>query len=191
MRKLDQLVATTVVIPEDNVDTDQIIPGRFLTTTSSEGFGDFLFRDWRFDENDNPKPDFVLNQPGAQEAGVLVTGVNFGCGSSREHAPWALRDFGFRAVVSSKIADIFSSNAQKCGLLPVVVPEEMHDWLLANPGAEVEIDVARRTLKAGGQEIEFPLDGFAQHCFLNGVDALGFLLEQDAAITAYEQARKA
>ncbi|MEM7706014.1 MAG: 3-isopropylmalate dehydratase small subunit [Pseudomonadota bacterium] len=189
MQKITHLAETTVVIPQDNVDTDQIIPGRFLTTTSSEGFGDALFRDWRFDENDQPRKDFVLNQPAARTAGILVGGRNFGCGSSREHAPWAIRDFGFKAVVSSKLADIFSSNSQKCGLLPVVVSEELHRWLLANPGAEVMIDVERRRIEAGPHVETFPLDGFAQHCFLNGVDALGFLLEQDAAISRFESER--
>lgn len=189
MKKITHLKATTVVIPQDNVDTDQIIPGRFLTTTSSEGFADALFRDWRFDDRDQPISDFVLNQPEALQAGVLVGGRNFGCGSSREHAPWAIRDFGFSAVVSCKLADIFASNSAKCGLLPVVVSESLHGWLLENPGAEVEIDVEERSIQAGPHSEQFPLDGFAQHCFLNGVDALGFLLENDSDITRYEQSR--
>lgn len=190
MHKLTTLDATTVVIPEDNVDTDQIIPGRFLTTISSEGFADALFRDWRFDENDQPRADFVLNQPAASSAGILVGGRNFGCGSSREHAPWAIRDFGFKAVVSSKLADIFSSNSQKCGLLPVVVSDDLHQWLLQNPGTKVHIDVAQRQIKAGPHSETFPLDDFAQHCFLNGVDALGFLLEHEREISAFESQRQ-
>ncbi len=189
MQKITTLSGTTVVIPEDNIDTDQIIPGRFLTTTSSEGFGDALFRDWRFDENDQPRPDFILNQPAAQTADILVGGKNFGCGSSREHAPWAIRDFGFKAVVSSKLADIFSSNSQKCGLLPVVVSDPLHQWLLENPGAQVQIDVTDCSIKAGPHRETFPLDGFAQHCFLNGLDALGFLLENADQISRFEDAR--
>ena len=188
MKKLDTFSATTVVIDQDNVDTDQIIPARFLTTTSSEGFGDALFADWRFDDNGEPVAGFALNQPEAESAEVLVAGSNFGCGSSREHAPWALRDFGFKAVVSNKLADIFASNCQKCGVLPVVVPDTMHRWLLDHPGCHVDISVSQLTLTANGQTVNFPLDGFARHCFLNGVDALGYLLDQESAIATYEAA---
>jgi 3-isopropylmalate/(R)-2-methylmalate dehydratase small subunit len=180
----------TVVMPASNIDTDQIIPGRFLTTTTKEGLGRQLFADWRYDAAGNPKPDFVLNRPDAQGCQVLVAGRNFGCGSSREHAPWALLDYGFRAVVSIEIADIFRSNSLKNGLLPIVVDELTSAWLLANPGAEVEIDVDATTLSLpNGSVVKFPLEPFARYCLLNGVDELGFLLSKDEAIGAYERRR--
>jgi 3-isopropylmalate/(R)-2-methylmalate dehydratase small subunit len=178
----------TVALPVTNIDTDQIIPARFLTSTSKTGFGKHLFADWRYDAAGNPKPDFVLNRPEAAGARILVAGRNIGCGSSREHAPWALQDFGFDAVVSTEFADIFRTNSLKNGLLPVVVDEATHAWLLGNPGAEVAIDVASTTLTLpDGTAVKFPLEGFARYCLLNGVDELGFLLSQDAAIRAYER----
>jgi 3-isopropylmalate/(R)-2-methylmalate dehydratase small subunit len=180
----------TVVMPASNIDTDQIIPGRFLTTTTKEGLGKQLFADWRYDAAGNPKPDFVLNRPDAQGCQVLVAGRNIGCGSSREHAPWALLDYGFRAVVSTEIADIFRNNSLKNGLLPIVVDETASAWLLANPGAEVEIDVDATTLSLpNGSVVKFPLEPFARYCLLNGVDELGFLLSKDEAIGAYERRR--
>jgi 3-isopropylmalate/(R)-2-methylmalate dehydratase small subunit len=179
-------------MPSTNIDTDQIIPGRFLTTTTREGLGKQLFADWRYDAAGAPNPDFVLNKPGAAGCRILVAGRNIGCGSSREHAPWALLDYGFQAVVSSGIADIFRNNSLKNGLLPVVVDETTHGWLLANPGAEVEIDLATATLRRPGAEpVPFPIDPFARHCLMHGVDELGFLLSQDAAIKAYEARRPA
>jgi 3-isopropylmalate/(R)-2-methylmalate dehydratase small subunit len=178
----------TVALPVTNIDTDQIIPARFLTSTSKTGFGKHLFADWRYDAAGNPKPDFVLNRPEAAGARILVAGRNIGCGSSREHAPWALQDFGFDAVVSTEFADIFRTNSLKNGLLPVVIDEATHAWLLANPGVEVAIDVASTTLTLpDGTAVKFPLEGFARYCLLNGVDELGFLLAQDAAIRAYER----
>ena len=186
--KFTTLTSRTVVLPQANIDTDQIIPARFLKTTSREGLGGSLFADWRFDEEGQPRPDFALNRPGASTAQVLVAGENFGCGSSREHAPWALADFGFRAVVSTSIADIFRANAVKNGLLPVVVDAQTHALLLANPGAEVQIDLAAQTLSAGGRTAAFPLDPFARFCLLNGTDELGFLLAHGDAITAFERA---
>ena len=178
----------TVALPATNVDTDQIIPARFLTSTSKAGFGKNLFADWRYDAAGNPKPDFVLNKPEAQGAAILVAGRNIGCGSSREHAPWALQDLGFQAVVSTEFADIFRTNCLKNGLLPVVVDERTHAWLLANPGVEVSIDVESTTLTLpDGTQVKFPLEGFARYCLLNGVDELGFLISQNVAITAYEQ----
>jgi 3-isopropylmalate/(R)-2-methylmalate dehydratase small subunit len=178
----------TVALPVTNIDTDQIIPARFLTSTTKTGFGKHLFADWRYDAAGNPKPDFVLNRPEAAGARILVAGRNIGCGSSREHAPWALQDFGFDAVVSTEFADIFRTNSLKNGLLPVVVDEATHAWLLGNPGAEVAIDVASTTLTLpDGTAVKFPLEGFARYCLLNGVDELGFLLSQDAAIRAYER----
>ena len=178
----------TVVISTANIDTDQIIPARFLTSTSRAGFGKNLFADWRYDAAGNPKPDFALNKPEAQGAGILVAGRNIGCGSSREHAAWALQDFGIAAVISTEFADIFRTNSLKNGLVPVLVDEKTHAWLLANPGADVAIDVESTTLALpDGTQVRFPLEGFARYCLLNGVDELGYLLSQNAAIAAYEQ----
>ena len=177
----------TVVLPVDNVDTDQIIPARFLVTTTSAGMGAALFADWRYGAGGQPKADFVLNRPEAAGARVLVAGRNFGCGSSREHAVWALRDYGFQAVVSVSFADIFRSNALKNGLLPVTVDGTTHARLLATPGAEVTIDLGERTLElAGGAKATFPVDAFARYCLMNGVDELRFLLSREAAISAHE-----
>jgi 3-isopropylmalate/(R)-2-methylmalate dehydratase small subunit len=178
----------TVVMPSTNIDTDQIIPARFLTTTTREGLGTALFADWRYDASGVPRPDFVLNRPEARGCQVLVAGRNFGCGSSREHAPWALLDYGFRAVVSSEIADIFRSNSLKNGLLPVVVDESTHEWLLAHPGADLTIDLPSSAVRLpGGREVAFPIEAFARYCLVNGVDELAYLLGQSAAIEAYER----
>jgi 3-isopropylmalate/(R)-2-methylmalate dehydratase small subunit len=177
----------TVVMSQTNIDTDQIIPGRFLTTTTKEGLGAQLFADWRYDSTGAPKPDFVLNTAAAAGCTVLVAGRNIGCGSSREHAPWALLDYGFRAVVSTEIADIFRNNSLKNGLLPVIVDEATHSWLLANPGTEIVIDLQSNTLTLpNGTAVKFPLESFARYCLLNGVDELGFLLSKNAEIAAYE-----
>src|SRR5271155_2967867 len=151
-----QFTSKTVVFPVDNIDTDQIIPARFLKTISKAGLGDQLFNDWRYDAAGAPKPEFVLNRPESKGAQVLVAGNNFGCGSSREHAPWALTQFGFRAVVSTSFADIFRQNSLKNGLLPIVVPADIHAAMLANPGITVEIDLAAQTLTfPGGPSVEF------------------------------------
>jgi 3-isopropylmalate/(R)-2-methylmalate dehydratase small subunit len=188
MDPINVIRSRTVVMPSSNIDTDQIIPARFLTTTTREGLGTALFADWRYDAAGQPRPDFVLNQPAAQGCQVLVAGRNIGCGSSREHAPWALLDYGFRAVISTEIADIFRSNSLKNGLLPVVVDEATHAWLLSNPGVEVEIDLAARELRLpDGRSASFPVEAFARYCLMNGVDELGFLLGQADAITAYER----
>jgi len=190
MEKISHINSRTVVLPQTDTDTDQIMPARFLTTTNKEGLGEAAFADWRYDDDGNPLPDFPLNQPGAAESKILVAGNNFGCGSSREHAPWGLVDFGFRAVVSTQIADIFRNNSLKNGLVPVVIGAEPHQWLLENPGAEVSIDVESATITLPGREpLEFPLDGFSQHCLLDGVDQLGYLLGRDAEIAAFEQNR--
>lgn len=192
MQAISAIRSRTVVMPSTNIDTDQIIPGRFLTTTTREGLGKQLFADWRYDAAGAPDPDFVLNKPESAGCRILVAGRNIGCGSSREHAPWALLDHGFQAVVSSGIADIFGNNSLKNGLLPVVVDEATHAWLLAHPGVEVEIDLATATLRRPGADpVPFPIDPFARHCLMHGVDELGFLLSQDAAIKAYEAARPA
>ncbi len=190
MTPIKKIHSRTVVMPSSNIDTDQIIPGRFLTTTTKQGLGKQLFADWRYDASGQPKPDFVLNQPAAQGCEVLVAGRNIGCGSSREHAPWALLDYGFRAVVSTEIADIFRSNSLKNGLLPVIVDETTHQWLLANPGAQVTVDLESCTLALPtGVAVRFPIDAFSRYCLMNGVDELGYLQSQESAIAAYERAR--
>ncbi len=187
MNPIKTIRSRTVVMPSTNIDTDQIIPGRFLTTTTKEGLGQQLFADWRYDAAGNPKPDFILNQPQSQGCRILVAGRNVGCGSSREHAPWALLDYGFQAVVSTEIADIFRNNSLKNGLLPVIVDESTHQWLLANPGAEITIDLEATTLTLpDGTSVKFPVDPFPRYCLLNGVDELGFLLSKDPEIRAYE-----
>jgi 3-isopropylmalate/(R)-2-methylmalate dehydratase small subunit len=190
MKAVEVLRSRTVVLPASNIDTDQIIPARFLTTTTREGLGRSLFADWRYDGQGAVRPDFVLNRPEAQGCRILVAGRNFGCGSSREHAPWALLDYGIQAVVSTEIADIFRSNSLKNGFLPIVVDETTSSWLIANPGAEVTIDVASTTLTLPtGVSVKFPLEAFSRYCLLNGVDELGFLLERSGEIAAYEQRR--
>jgi 3-isopropylmalate/(R)-2-methylmalate dehydratase small subunit len=190
MEKVTTITSRTVVLPVENVDTDQIIPARFLKATSKVGLGSKLFADWRFAADGTPKADFVLNQPAAAGATVLVAGDNFGCGSSREHAPWALVDYGFRAVISTSIADIFRSNSLKNGLVPVVVDATTHAKLLANPGTEVTVSVADQTVTLpDGTRAKFPIDPFARYCLLNGVDELEFLLSQADAITEFETRR--
>jgi 3-isopropylmalate/(R)-2-methylmalate dehydratase small subunit len=180
----------TVVIPSTNIDTDQIIPARFLTTTTKQGLGLQLFADWRYQTDGSPKPDFALNRPEAAGAEVLVAGRNFGCGSSREHAPWALLDYGFRAVISTEIADIFRGNSLKNGLLPITVDESISQWLQSNPGAQVDIDVdARRLTLPTGVSVSFPLEAFARHCLLNGIDELGYLRSHLGDIERFEAAR--
>jgi 3-isopropylmalate/(R)-2-methylmalate dehydratase small subunit len=192
MDPIKTLRSRTVVMSSSNIDTDQIIPGRFLTTTTKEGLGEQLFADWRYDASGKPNPDFILNQPDAKGCRILVAGPNIGCGSSREHAPWALLDYGFQAVISTEIADIFRNNSLKNGLLPIVIDAKTHAWLLENPGAEVSIDLDTATLTLPtGERTTFPIDGFARYCLMNGVDELGFLLSKDAAIRTYEKNRRA
>jgi 3-isopropylmalate/(R)-2-methylmalate dehydratase small subunit len=190
MEPLTRLRSRTVVINSTNVDTDQIIPARFLTTTTKEGLGRQLFADWRYLADGAPDPGFVLNTPEAQGCRVLVAGRNFGCGSSREHAPWALLDYGLRAVISTEIADIFRSNSLKNGLLPITVDEPTALWLLQHPGVEVDIDLAATTLTLPtGAAVRFPLEAFARHCLLHGVDELGYLRSRLADIERFEAAR--
>jgi len=192
MKAVQTLRSRTVVLPGSNIDTDQIIPARFLTTTTREGLGRSLFADWRYDAQGAPRPEFVLNRPEARDCRILVAGHNFGCGSSREHAPWALLDYGLQAVVSTEIADIFRSNSLKNGFLPIVVDQATSDWLVSNPGAEVTIDVADTTLTLPtGTRVKFPLEDFSRFCLLNGVDELGFLLDRRAQIEAYERQHQA
>lgn len=191
MKPFTNFESRVVLFPLNNIDTDQIIPARFLKTTSKLGLDKQLFYDWRYDAQGNPKPDFILNQPGVQGAQVLLAGDNFGCGSSREHAPWALTQFGFRAVVSTSFADIFRQNSLKNSLLPIVVPADVHAALFASvaadPGATVKIDLVKQTLTMpDGRVVEFPVDGFSKHCLVEGVDELGYILGQEPAIVAYE-----
>jgi 3-isopropylmalate/(R)-2-methylmalate dehydratase small subunit len=190
MEALRRICSTTVVIGSSDIDTDQIIPARFLTTTTKEGLGKQLFADWRYQADGSPKREFVLNRPEAQGARVLVTGRNFGCGSSREHAPWALLDYGFRAVISTEIADIFRGNSLKNGFLPIVVDEQTSQWLLHHPGAQVDIDLEslRLTLPTGAS-VPFPLDSFARHCLLSGLDEFGFLRSKLGDIERFESSR--
>jgi 3-isopropylmalate/(R)-2-methylmalate dehydratase small subunit len=176
------------VLAIDDIDTDQIIPARFLTTTTRTGLGKSLFADWRYDASGALRGDFVLNSPESAGAAVLVAGNNFGCGSSREHAPWALLDYGIRAVISTEIADIFRNNALKNGLVPVIVGERDHRWLIEHPGAAVTIDLETTALVLpDGRRVAFPIDRFSRYCLIHGIDQLGFLLEKEPAIRAFEQ----
>jgi 3-isopropylmalate/(R)-2-methylmalate dehydratase small subunit len=188
MEPIRRLRSRTAVLPFTNIDTDQIIPARFLRTTTRAGLGQSLFADWRYRADGSLVPDFPLNAPQARDCSILVTDRNFGCGSSREHAPWALLDYGFRAVISTEIADIFRSNALKNGLLPVVVDEATANWLLSHPGAEIEVDLESSSVRLpDGRETRFPIEAFARYCLLNGVDELGFLLSKQEQISAYER----
>ena len=193
MKPFTNFESRMVPLPVNDIDTDQIIPARFLKTTSKQGLGDQLFNDWRYEADGRPRAEFILNQPRAQGAQVLVVGDNFGCGSSREHAPWALTQFGFRAVVSTSFADIFKQNSLKNSLLPIVVPADVQAELLAaDPSATVKIDLARQTLTTpSGREVQFPVDEFSKHCLLNGVDELGYIQQNESAIAAYEKAHPA
>ena len=187
MKPVTHIHSRTAVLADENIDTDRIIPARFLTTTTREGLGKLCFHDWRYQADGSDNPAFPLNRPEAKSCAILVAGRNFGCGSSREHAPWALLDYGIQAVLCSEIADIFRSNALKNGLLAIMVSEPEHRWLLDHPGVELHIDVREQvvTLPDGGR-ITFQLEPFARHCLLEGVDQLGFLLQHAEAITRYE-----
>jgi 3-isopropylmalate/(R)-2-methylmalate dehydratase small subunit len=194
MKKFIILTSRMVPMPVDNVDTDQIIPARFLKTISKEGLDKQLFFDWRYDAQGNPRPDFILNTKQAEGAEILLAGDNFGCGSSREHAPWALTQFGFRAVISTSFADIFKQNSLKNSLVPVVVSREVHgklfDAVTRDPNVKVTIDLAAQRLTLpDGTSVEFPVDGFSKHCLLEGVDELGYILKHDPQIAAYEAKR--
>ena len=190
MEPITNITSKTVVLPLDDVDTDQIIPARFLVSTGRDNLAEAAFADWRYDADGQPKQDFVLNQAETKGASILVTGNNFGCGSSREHAPWALLDYGFRAVISTDFADIFRNNALKNGLVPVIVDQETHRSLLDNPGAEVTVNLEESTLVLNdGRSVAFPIDGFARYCLVNGIDQLGYLLKHTDAISEYEKTR--
>ncbi|HSD67485.1 MAG TPA: 3-isopropylmalate dehydratase small subunit [Vicinamibacteria bacterium] len=187
MKPVLEIRSRTVVLPVDDVDTDQIIPARFLVTTSREGLGRALFADWRWEKDGRPRAGFALNRPEAGDARVLVAGRNFGCGSSREHAVWALQAGGFEAVVSTSFADIFRGNALKNGLVPVQVDEAAHARLLEVPGTEVSIDVEAGVLSFGGRQASFPLEPFARFCLRSGLDELAFLLSREREIAAFEE----
>jgi 3-isopropylmalate/(R)-2-methylmalate dehydratase small subunit len=194
VNKFTKFESRLVPLPVDNIDTDQIIPARFLKTITKEGLDAQLFCDWRYDAEGRPKPEFILNQPRARNAGILLAGDNFGCGSSREHAPWALTQFGFRAVISTSFADIFKGNALKNALLPIVVPPEIHAALFAavdnDEDYKVTVDLAsRKLILPDGGEVEFQVDNFARQCLLEGIDELGYILNQEEAIAAYEAGR--
>jgi len=195
MAQFISLTSRVVVVPQNDIDTDQIIPARFLKTTDKHGLGASLFADWRYGSDGAPVPGFPLNAPRAQGAKVLLAGDNFGCGSSREHAPWALTGFGFRAVVSTSFADIFRNNALKNGLLPVAIDAGAHASLLAElarqPDAEVTIDLATQTLRLpDGTVVKFPIDPFARTCLLEGVDELGYILRFESLIEEHEQRQR-
>lgn len=190
MKPVTQIQSRTVVLPNKDIDTDQIIPARFLTTTSREGLGNAAFYDLRYNDDGSQDSAFALNSADSADCSVLVAGNNFGCGSSREHAPWALLDYGFKAVISTEIADIFRSNSLKNGLIPVIVDSDIHTWLLDNPGIIVTIDIETATLTLPGERvIEFPIDGFARYCLLNGIDQLGFLQKHRDQISQFEETR--
>jgi 3-isopropylmalate/(R)-2-methylmalate dehydratase small subunit len=191
MEPINTFSGKAVAIPAENVDTDQIIPAKYLKVTNKDGLGDGLFETWRYNADGTPNPDFVLNRPESAGATVLVAGKNFGSGSSREHAPWALLAYGFQAVISPSFADIFKSNSLKVGLLPIAVDEETYYQLVSlceeDPQTRVTVDLASQTVTLpGGQQVGFPIDGFSKHCLLNGVDQLGFIQQQDDAIAAFE-----
>ena len=189
MAGFTHLVSRSVVLAQTNIDTDQIIPARFLSTTERKGLGKHAFNDWRRLADGTPNPAFPFNDPGNAGRAILLAGRNFGCGSSREHAPWALRDLGLRAVVSSEIADIFRNNALKNGLLPILLDEAVVQRLMQRPDDLLEIDVAARTLRTpSGEAFNFPLDDFARTCLLEGVDELGYLLARRDEIQRYETA---
>jgi 3-isopropylmalate/(R)-2-methylmalate dehydratase small subunit len=190
MKPVTHIHSRTAVLADENIDTDRIIPARFLTTTTREGLGKLCFHDWRYQADGSDNPAFPLNQPAARGCAILVAGQNFGCGSSREHAPWALLDYGIQAVLCSEIADIFRNNALKNGLLAIMVGTAEHQWLLEHPGIELSIDVQGEfiALPDGGR-IAFQLEPFARHCLLEGVDQLGFLLQHSETIAAFEARR--
>lgn len=190
MRPIKRIRSQSVVLPTKDIDTDQIIAARFLTTTSREGLGQSAFYDLRHNKDGSTNTEFPLNRPGAKGCNILVAGNNFGCGSSREHAPWALLDYGFEAIISTEIADIFRNNALKNGLVPVVIDDATHQWLLNNPGAALEIDVERATvLLPDGTSVPFPIDSFAKYCLVEGIDQLGYLLQQSDKIAEFEETR--
>lgn len=196
MEPFRMLKSRLVPMANENVDTDQIIPARFLKTTSKEGLGKVLFNDWRYDSAGNPNDDFILNQPDCRGAEILLAGNNFGCGSSREHAPWALADFGFRAIISSSFADIFRNNCLKNGILTITVDKNVLEKLFRLRGASAAIEVtidlkAKVVILPSGEQVPFPIDEFSRKCLLEGIDQLGYLLKHTDAVARYEESRDA
>lgn len=192
MEPFKVITSKTIVLPQKDIDTDQIIPARFLTVTDKNGLGDHLFHDWRYNEDGSQKEDFILNSINPNDFKILVGGHNFGCGSSREHAPWALHDYGFRVVISTQIADIFKNNALKNGVLPVVVDQETHDYLIKNPGCEMIVDLTDNKITLDNQKtISFDVEAFARLCMLEGVDQLGFLTKHEDKTETFEKGRPA
>jgi 3-isopropylmalate/(R)-2-methylmalate dehydratase small subunit len=195
MKPFSIVTSRLIPLPNQNVDTDQIMPARFLKATDKTGFGKLLFYDWRYDESGNPKPDFILNRPESAGAAILLAGNNFGCGSSREHAPWALADFGLRAIISTSFADIFQNNCLKNGILPILVDKPAHEQLFQmvkqNPDVELTINLAVQTLTMpDGSSLQFPIDSYSQKCLLEGLDDIGYLRQFEDRIAAYEAAHK-
>ena len=191
MKKIKTFSAKTVNLPNEDIDTDQIIPARFLTRQTIDGIGECLFADWRFDKSGKPNENFILNQAESINAGILVAGNNFGCGSSREHAAWSLLDYGFRAIISSSFADIFQNNSLKNGLLTIVVDLETHEWLMEHPATELIVDLENtEIILESGKAVSFPIDSFARYCLLNGVDQLGYILSHESEINAYENQKQ-
>lgn len=195
MEKITTFAGRVIGLPNENVDTDQIIPARFLKLTDKESLGQNLFCDWRYDAQGKPRSEFVLNQPRAKGATILLAGNNFGCGSSREHAPWALIGFGFRAVISTEFADIFKNNSLKNGLLPIAVDKQTHrdlfDLIEEIPDVRLTVDLVNQSLVLPGERtVKFPIDPFSKVCLINGVDELGYLLQQESAIRAYESSHQ-
>jgi 3-isopropylmalate/(R)-2-methylmalate dehydratase small subunit len=191
MEQFKKLTGRVVPLPNENVDTDQITPARFLKVTSKAGLGKSLFYDWRYDADGKPEPDFILNQPHVAGVAILLAGNNFGCGSSREHAPWALADFGFRVIISTSFADIFRNNCLKNGILPLAVNKDVHEKLFRivreNPSAELTVGLEAQTLLLpDGEVVHFPIDSFSKKCLLEGLDDMGYLLKYSDAIAAYE-----
>jgi len=190
MAQFTTLTSRVVPLPANDIDTDQIIPARFLKAIDKKGMGDNLFADWRYNADGSPKADFVLNQPESAGCQILLAGDNFGCGSSREHAPWALTSFGFHAVISTSFADIFRNNALKNGLIPIIVDDETHkmlfDFIEEVPNAELTVDLESQTLSFPNGSVKFPIDPFNKTCLLNGVDELGYILGFEKEIVAFE-----
>jgi len=190
MAQFTTLTSRVVSLPANDVDTDQIIPARFLKVTDKNGLAEALFFNWRYNDDGSPKADFILNQPGAKGAQILLAGDNFGCGSSREHAPWALTSYGFRAVISTSFADIFRNNSLKNGLIPIIVDQATHkmlfDYVEEVPAAEFTVDLASQTLILPNGSVEFPIDPFSKACLLNGVDELGYIMSFEKQIAEFE-----
>ncbi len=190
MAQFKSLTSRVMPLPVNDIDTDQIIPAQFLKVTDKDGLADVLFYHWRFNDDKSPNKDFILNKPESKGCQILLAGDNFGCGSSREHAPWALTAYGFRAVISTSFADIFRSNALKNGLIPIIVDDATHkmlfDYIEEVPNAELSVDLESQTLTFPNGTVTFPIDPFNKTCLLNGVDELGYIMEFEKDIAAFE-----